>query len=245
MFLKIGILLISTLAAVTAPQSRKTVWSGVYTTTQAERGRGLYETHCFECHNGDLDPKNTASRLIGARFMDKWREDSIGNLFHFVSTSMPRNAPATLTEEAYLDVVAFLLQLNALPTGNSDLTKDALESIQIEYKEGPRPLPTNAAIDVVGCLSVDADETFTITSATEPVRARKPNEASPEELSAAAGRPLGPHTFRLQNLPLISNFRPFDNVGHKILVKGLLIRQLNRERINLSYLKVIDAACEP
>lgn len=226
--------------------ARKTVWSGVYTEAQAARGRAVYETHCFECHNGDLDPANTASRLIGMRFMDRWREDSLGNLFNFVSTSMPRRAPASLTEGAYLDVVAYLLQLNSLPAGSAELAGEILEGIQLEHKEGPRPLPNGSVVHLVGCLSVDPDEVWMLTNATEPARTRRANDTTPEELRAAGEMPLGPHTFRLQNFAYVSgDFRPLDHIGHKMLVKGTLIRQTNRERINLTAMKTVDSVCEP
>ncbi|MBI4472522.1 MAG: c-type cytochrome [Acidobacteria bacterium] len=224
---------------------RKTVWDGVYTATQAERGRAVYEEHCFECHNGDLDPQNTSSRLIGDRFMDRWREESVDYLFNFVSTSMPRRAPASLTKNAYLDAVSFLFHLNKFPPGNQELTLDVLQDIQFQREEGPRPLPGNSLVQVVGCLIADADDTWMITHATEPARTRRNDEATPEELKAATTKPLGPHSFRLQNFAYAGRFDPLDHRGEKILIKGTLIRQINRERINLTYVKVIDTACEP
>jgi len=223
----------------------QTVWSGVYTAAQAERGRAVYEEHCIECHHGDLDPQNTASRLIGDRFLDRWREETVEYLFNFVSTSMPRRAPASLTKNAYLDAVGFLFHLNKFPAGNRELTLDTIQKIRFERKEGPKPLPGNSLVQVVGCLIADADDTWMITHATEPARTRRNDEATTEELKAAESTPLGVHTFRLQNFAYAGRFNPLDHIGEKILIKGTLIRQINRERVNLTYIKSIDSACEP
>ena len=41
-------------AALTAQTPAKTVWDGVFTAEQAERGAEAYKTSCSECHGGDL-----------------------------------------------------------------------------------------------------------------------------------------------------------------------------------------------
>lgn len=241
----IAALLATTLVPRAQDNPRKTVWSGVYAAAQADRGRAVYETQCFECHNGDLDPQNTASRLVGDRFMDRWREDSLGNLFNFVSTSMPRRAPASLTKNAYLDVVSYVLQLNKFPAGSQELSTDVLEGIRVERKEGPKPLPSGALVQLAGCLTVDPDETWLLSNATEPARTRRANDSTPEELKAAETTPLGTNTFRLQNFAYAGDFRPLNHIGEKMLAKGTLIRQTNKDRINLTWLKTIDSNCEP
>ena len=178
--------------------------------------------------------------------MDRWREESLGYLFNFVSTSMPRRAPASLTENVYLDIVSFLMRSNHFPAGTEPVSKSAVEAIRFERKDGPKPLPGNALVQLVGCLSVDPDEVWFLTNATEPARTRKSMEIAPEELKSSDTKALGSHTFRLTNFEFVgSSFRRLNHIGHKLLVKGTLIRQTNRDRISLTALTVLSESCEP
>lgn len=235
-------------AAISRQQgTRQTIWSGVYTSAQASRGQELFQTHCAECHDGDLNPSNTASRLVGDRFMDRWREDSLANLFDFVSTSMPRNRPASLTKPVYLDVLSYLLSRNAVQGGPTELKEADVESIRFQRKDGPKPLPSGSLVQLIGCLAVDLqDETFTLTHASEPSRSRRVNDSPPEEIGAAAEKPLGELTFRLENWAYLGKaFNRLDHIGHRVMAKGTLIRQTNKERINLTYMRTLDTTCEP
>ena len=47
---------------------------------------------------------------------------------------MPQGAPASLSKQGYLDIVAYLLQANKFPTGDSELPdeEDALQEIIID-----------------------------------------------------------------------------------------------------------------
>ena len=50
-----------------APGGSKTVWDGVFSTAQAERGAAAYKTACSECHGNDLAGDGFAPALSGAR----------------------------------------------------------------------------------------------------------------------------------------------------------------------------------
>ena len=47
--------------------------------------------------------------------------------FTFVATKMPKNDPGSLAPEDVADVVAYLLQMNKMPTGKSELWMAASE----------------------------------------------------------------------------------------------------------------------
>ena len=47
------------------------VWDGVYSEAQAERGRQLYEASCARCHGDDLSGAN-ARPLAGESFIRDW-----------------------------------------------------------------------------------------------------------------------------------------------------------------------------
>ena len=68
-------------------KARKTVWDGVYTTAQAERGKAAYGAKCAMCHNADLSGYQGA--LKGDHFMEHWRESALNDLFANISATMP------------------------------------------------------------------------------------------------------------------------------------------------------------
>ena len=83
-----------------------------------------------------------------------------------------------------------------------------------------------------------------MTRSSEPVRTRTGDETTPEELRGSAARPLGTLTFRLQN---VTDFRPGFSPdaykGHKVQTKGVLIRQSNNDRINVTSLETVASSC--
>jgi len=93
--------------------SDSTTLSGVYTEAQAARGRNVYFGNCRSCHS----PQSHT----GETFATWWRGKRLSELFTFVSTRMPKNDPGSLSPEDAADVVAFLLQMNAMPPGKREL----------------------------------------------------------------------------------------------------------------------------
>ena len=85
--------------------------------------------------------------------MEAWREDSVGNLYTRVRNLMPFDEPATLSDAAYLDSVAYLLQVNGFPAGPRELTAAGAADIRIEDEDGPGEVPSFALVRVVGCLA--------------------------------------------------------------------------------------------
>ena len=113
MYKRLGIFLIyaAMLAHPAAAQESgkgKTVWDGVFNEAQARRGQEAYAMHCSSCHTEDLSGLS-APALKGDQFMENWREDSVKSLFTLIQTRMPRRAPASLSEETYVDIVAHIL----------------------------------------------------------------------------------------------------------------------------------------
>ena len=102
--------------------------AGVYTASQAIRGREVYQLSCMSCHS----PASHA----GAAFVAKWEGRPLWELFRFVSDAMPKSEPGSLTERQYTQVLAYLLKMNGMPAGREELTADslALQKIRIELK---------------------------------------------------------------------------------------------------------------
>jgi len=126
--------LILFLAAMVQAQPSASVWDGVYTQEQAERGKSVYAKQCASCHGAELDGSGTAPPLAGADFKGDWNGQTIDDLFEKMQTSMPADQPGRLSREQNADILAFLLSSNAFPAGPKDLPTDAavLQTIRFE-----------------------------------------------------------------------------------------------------------------
>jgi mono/diheme cytochrome c family protein len=120
-------------------QEPRTVWDGVYTEAQAERGRGAYAQACASCHADDLRGKGTAPSLIEESFAFLWADMSVGDLFERTRMLMPSDRPGSLPSATYADLLAFVLSKNGFPAGTSELGADvaALKKILIIEKRRP------------------------------------------------------------------------------------------------------------
>ncbi|HKV04482.1 MAG TPA: cytochrome c [Candidatus Acidoferrales bacterium] len=114
----------------------KTTEDGVFTTDQAARGRAQYSQNCSTCHMDDLSGSGQALPLAGDAFMDIWEGHSVGELVDLVQSTMPQDKPGSLTPDACVDVVTYLLQYNQFPAGKDELKNDpdTLKSIIITKK---------------------------------------------------------------------------------------------------------------
>lgn len=231
------------LAALALPiataQTPRTVWDGVYTEAQAERGRNIYLASCARCHGDNL--AGFGGSLDGKRFMEGWSEDTLHSLFSRIQTTMPPGQSGSLEDQAYVDIVSFILSRNDFPVGEADLGPDGLRDIRIQEKEGPAPVPSFAMVQVVGCLVSADEETYSLSHASAAVRVRDPKESEGEELSAAVAQPLGDKEFSL--LRNVIYLEPQGSVGHKVEVKGFLIRNDAGDRINVSTLQSLGETC--
>ena len=121
------------LEATLAAQGETTIWDGVYTDDQATRGQRVYEQECAQCHLDDLMGDGIAPALVGSSFFFRWSDLSVGDMYVAIRTTMPQGAPASLSPAGYADISAYLLQMNKIPSGDTELSTDIdrLEDITI------------------------------------------------------------------------------------------------------------------
>ena len=112
------------IGATLAAQSETTIWDGVYTDDQAARGQRVYEQECAQCHLDDLMGDGIAPALIGSSFFFRWGDLSVGDMYVAIRTTMPQGAPASLSPAGYADISAYLLQMNKVPGGDTELPTD-------------------------------------------------------------------------------------------------------------------------
>jgi cytochrome c5 len=215
--------------------------AGIYASAQAERGNQVFQSTCTTCHNYDLTGNSgRGPALTGEEFLANWEAETLDTLFAKVKNTMPRNNPASLTEDVYLDLVAYILQMNKFPAGASDLNVAVLGNVTIPGKGGATSVPNFAMVELVGCLT-RADDRWVLTNTSAPVAA-KDQPSSPDELLSALARPLGVETFRLVS---VNGFEPDAHKGHKVQAKGILARATNDNRLNVTALNTIASSCSP
>ena len=115
---------LAALAALLIFVQAKTTQEGIYTAAQATRGEAAYADKCASCHAPDLAGDGQASPLAGKEFISTWTDQSLADLFERIQATMPADAPGSLKPAAVADIMAFILQKNALPEGQSELAAD-------------------------------------------------------------------------------------------------------------------------
>jgi mono/diheme cytochrome c family protein len=123
-------------SAIDGQEPKPTVWDGVYTAPQAERGRSAYMQSCASCHADDLRGRSTAPSLIEESFLFLWSDMSVGELFERTRMLMPSDRPGSLPSATYADIIAFVMSKNGFPAGSTELSADvaALKQIVITEK---------------------------------------------------------------------------------------------------------------
>ena len=112
--------------------------TGVYTEAQAEAGSAAYARECATCHQANLQGSFEAPPLAGASFLQFWGDLTPRDLFDRVRLSMPPDRPGALGEEAYVDIVAYLLRANGAAPGETPLDASAAVTLA-SVAGGPAP----------------------------------------------------------------------------------------------------------
>ena len=218
------------LASVRAQE--KTVDQGVYTAAQAARGAKAFDASCSSCHREN----SVAPVLVGEIFMKSFGDATLDSLFNTIKTTMPRNAPASLSDAEYTDIVTHLLRINSYPDGMNELALSDLAGIKIPGQTGSLEF---ALVQVVGCLA-QAGRNWTLTQATDPVRTRAPEPASDTEAAQLDALAAGERSFRLQQV----YGAPAGWTNQRVAAKGFLTKTPKEERITVSSMRVLTATCQ-
>ena len=220
-------------------QSTSSVWDGVYTATQADRGKAAYARHCSRCHGED--PANSRNPLSGDRFAEHWESRTLADLFHRIRDTMPPGEASTVRAVDKLDALAYLLRQNGFPEGGAELPSDAdaLAAIQITGKDGPIPVRTGTLVRTAGCLELHGDREWQLTKASEPER------TAIESSSQTSGRQDSPQSGS-RTIVLLNPFpRPTAHRGHRMAATGFLVRRAEGDAVNVVSLEMLAASCTP
>ena len=119
------------------PLATSGIWSGVYTEAQAKRGEGVSNKSCVSCHGAELMGGEAGPTLVGLEFLGNWNTLSLGDFFDRIHTTMPADAPGSLTPQATSDLIAYVLKLNKYPAGEKELPTDMLALGQVKIEGQP------------------------------------------------------------------------------------------------------------
>lgn len=100
--------------------------TGVFSQQQAGRGEGVYQTSCQSCH--------AKTEYTGDKFKVAWVSRTAFDIFDVIKSQMPEDNPGSLERQQYVDIVAYILSLNAYPAAQGELPgdDDGLKKVRID-----------------------------------------------------------------------------------------------------------------
>jgi mono/diheme cytochrome c family protein len=111
----------ATAAGTPAGGPLRSTADGVFSPEQVARGKLAYLANCSSCHLAALTGAERAPSLAGDAFLQRWHGLTVEELFQRIKLTMPQTKPQTLTDDTYIDIVVYLLDVNGLPSGSTDL----------------------------------------------------------------------------------------------------------------------------
>jgi len=112
-------------AAAAAPAPAASTGEAIFSAAQVQRGRDQFRSTCTECH--------TSAEFGDPTFKAKWARRSVGDLYEFILTNMPDDAPGILTPDQSINLTTFILEMNGFPTGSATLApnQERLDAISL------------------------------------------------------------------------------------------------------------------
>ncbi|MEP7304416.1 MAG: ankyrin repeat domain-containing protein [Acidobacteriota bacterium] len=124
-------------SADTTPAGARTNWDGVYSDEQAARGKQVYTRACAVCHLDTLQGDSVSPTLVGPSFFARFPDATALDMVSAIRSSMPQNAPDSLGDQAYVDLVSYLLKVNGNRSGQAELKTDVAELEKIIIRDQP------------------------------------------------------------------------------------------------------------
>ncbi len=87
---------------------------------------------CSACHGDNLGGGvEETPPIVGNEFVGSWNGRTLGDLFQQLNT-MPPDGSFKITQQGYVDVMAFLLRANGYPAGKNEIVPDTAVLSQIK-----------------------------------------------------------------------------------------------------------------
>ena len=116
-------------------QTARSTADGVFTEAQAKAGETAYQSHCAGCHGLDLKKTDAeAPDLTDGPFRFGWQGKTLAERFEKIRTTMPKGNLPKLSDQMYIDIIAYILSFNGIPPAAEALPADVakLEAITVD-----------------------------------------------------------------------------------------------------------------
>ena len=110
------ILAVMLLVGSCADQVPETTMDGIYTMSQAERGKGLFTSLCQRCHS--------VQEFSGRSFDSIWAGVPAAALYARIANTMPLDQPGSLGIPQVTALMAHIFHENNMPAGDKPLEGD-------------------------------------------------------------------------------------------------------------------------
>ena len=119
------------------PAAAQTVWDGVYSQEQAERGKNIYLAECVLCHGETLLGAEGGPAVTGEGFREAWDGRTADILVERIRTTMPSDGPGFLSRAQSTDLAAYIFSDNGFPAGDAEMKPSlaALKKIVIKAEK--------------------------------------------------------------------------------------------------------------
>jgi PQQ-dependent dehydrogenase (methanol/ethanol family) len=114
-----------------------------FLSAQADRGLRLYANQCASCHGVSLQG-GSGPALTGIPLRSRWTNRSVREFEYVLTTQMPLNAPGSLSESDYFDLLAFILLENDYPFGTKTLDSSQMHVLLFDDTTAPAAADSNA-----------------------------------------------------------------------------------------------------
>lgn len=109
-----------------------------FTAEQAARGQLTFTRRCSDCHGSALDNgENGGAPLKGEYFRNHWGNGSVATLVAYTKARMPPDRPGGLSDQSYVELIAFLLQSNGYAASATELPVDPQKQAPMTLKRRP------------------------------------------------------------------------------------------------------------
>jgi len=122
-FLSAALVATVTIAQPSAETASPALFS--FTSAQVTNGHSEYITSCVDCHGPNLDDGEFGGPpLKGDAFRAKWFGHPASSLIAFTHAAMPPDSPGRLPLGTYVEIIAYVLNVNGISPGASELPSD-------------------------------------------------------------------------------------------------------------------------
>ncbi|MEX0617424.1 MAG: c-type cytochrome [Pseudohongiellaceae bacterium] len=119
---KYALFVAGSVVALAASAQEKTLHDGVFTEAQAKAGEAVYEQRCVTCHD----------MQYYSNVLSSWQSQPLLYLWEAIMGQMPADNPGSMMFSEYTEVLAYILDGNGFPAGDTPLDPDqGMDQIKI------------------------------------------------------------------------------------------------------------------